>query len=181
MARKKREPDVDMTKEDEVIVPDEVLGDDTLVVHVDDMPDRPTRKYSPAERRRLGLALRMSGATYQVIADQLGVSRDTAIDDVKAAMLELGTEDMQALRVVHQARLEQLLGTRWAKALNGDDSALVAVLSILDRIERLYGLNGVTIEDPEAESNKGKLIVLQGSTSSYREELEADKRKAMRA
>ena len=177
----KRKPDTDMTQEDEVLIPDDVL-DGTLIIHEDDDVGQalvPQRKYSPEERKKLVLALRLSGATFGVIAQQFGVTRETVTLDYGKAIQELGTEDVATLRITYQARLEQLLQTRWQKALGGDDSSLGAVLMLLDRIERLYGLNGAPLE--EANDTDSKLIILSGDTSSFRAELEEQKKNAKRA
>lgn len=171
----KRQPDIDMTNEDEVLVPDLVDEDGTLIIHEDD--EGPRRVYSQAERRKLSFAMRLSGATYKTIAAQLGVDIGTAVDDVRNEMEALGTEDLKALRTMYHSRLEMLLSTRWARALQGDDQALAAVLSILDRVERLYGLNGAT-PDEAAAGSEGQVIILAGTSVPVREALEQQKKAA---
>jgi transposase-like protein len=179
MAPRKRKPDMDMTLEDEILVPDVIDPDGTLIVHVDDddeMDKRPAKKFSSEERKKYALAMRLSGATYKVIAQQLDTDTPYAFSLVKQALEELGTEDLKTLRVTYQARLEQLLATRWTKAVSGDDNSLSAVLMILDRIERLYGLNGAAdIADIE-EAGKATLIILGGDTSKHREAIERQKK-----
>ena len=174
---KQRKPDTDMTKEDVVLIPDVLDSKNTLIVHEDGLTEPiPKKKYSQEERKKLALALRLSGATFKVIGEQLGVDTQTATADVYEELEALGTEDLKTMRVIYQSRLEQLLATRWAKAVDGDDNALVAVLGILDRVERLYGLNGADTGMDHEEAAQG-IIILGGDTSQHRAQLNAEKKK----
>ena len=183
MAPRKRKPDSDMTLEDEILMPDMII-DDTLVIDTSDEDNfsAPAKKYSNEERKKYALAMRLSGATYAIIAQQLGTDKAYAWKLVRDGLEEMGTEDLKVLRTTYQARLEQLLVTRWGRALGdptkgipGDDAALGAVLMILDRIERLYGLAGHEVI--EQDDGKATLIILGGDTSQHRAAIEEQKRK----
>lgn len=189
MAPRKRKPDVDMTIEEdaqEVITADDVFdAEGTLIIDTSELEDFDegalvvTKTYTAAERRKLALAMRMSGATYKTIGAQLGVTLQAAHQDVQSELEALGRDDLKTLRNIYHARLEQLLATRWPRALRGDDHALAACLTVLDRIERLYGLNGGQEDAPTGDQTS--IIILAGDTSQYRDELNAAKNKAVRA
>jgi hypothetical protein len=179
MPRRKRTPDVDMTDGDIDSVPPE---DTFLIEHVEDEDEGDVRKVSWSsveERARIAFSMRMTGATYKVIGDALGITVSSAHNDVRRVIEELPKEDLRILRQTHHARLEQLLATRWVRAIQGDDAALAPVLAILDRLDRLHGISYQPGEEErEHDVAADQIIVLQGSTTQFRGELEAAKKRA---
>lgn len=76
------------------------------------MPHKPgtNKKTSPAgisveERREEAVRLRRNGLTYAQIGDQLGISKQTAFDDINAMLKKFGAEDVPELRALENERL----------------------------------------------------------------------------
>jgi hypothetical protein len=94
-------------------------------------------------RRQRAVELRLSGATYRVIADDLGVTRQAAHKYVKQAMAVLNAklaEDAEALRRLELERLDQLQAALWPAALEGNSRAALATLKVMDARAKLVGL-----------------------------------------
>lgn len=88
------------------------------------------------------LRLRMAGASYQAIADQLGMKvRQTAFDAVQRELNRLTTEVSEKARRIELERLDRLQLALWPAATGGDVEAARAVLQIMDRRARLLGLD----------------------------------------
>lgn len=107
-------------------------------------------------REREALRLRLAGLTYAEIAERLGYSRPaSAYVAVQRALAKIcPPEDVAALRQLEIQRLDQLLQSRWEKALAGDDAALDRVLRILERKARLLGLDAPEKRQVEASLDR---------------------------
>lgn len=98
-----------------------------------------------SERRAQAIALRIAGLEWQAIADRLGyASRGAACTDVTRA-LEANRKAERAaveeLRFVESQRLDRLQVAVWAQAIAGDAKAVEAVLKVMDRRAKLFGLD----------------------------------------
>lgn len=106
-----------------------------------------TRKLTAAERRTKAVRLRISGASYQQIGDQLGVTDSAAHKLVKQAM-EAKARDTAAaaeeLRHLEDLKLDamELAITRQVAA--GNLGAVDRQLRIMDRRAKLWGLDAPT-------------------------------------
>jgi len=176
MAAKKATKVIDMSKEvpappdEEVLVPDAVSdpdgSSDAFVDANGDaqvLDDLPVQN-DPQKRKLQALTLRLSGATYNAIANALNVNITTAKNYVRTAMAEISVDDIKTLRTIHHTRLETLLMRQWPIAMGGDIAATNTALGIMDRIDRLYGLSGA---DPDSggEDDQGGFIILGDSSS----------------
>lgn len=129
-----------------------------------------TGKLSSKERIRKALQLKLAGATYQQIADELGYnSRQAAWGAVKTALEGMITSDATMLRDIQYARLEQLLLTNWPDALKKDSprnpQASMLVLSIHDRLAAMFGLNAP--ERFEVEEHHEGVLHVRGDKDEY--------------
>ena len=88
------------------------------------------------------LDLRLSGASYRQIGQQLGVSHVQAFRDVQRVLREVLSEPAEAVRRVELARLDRLMRAHWPAATEGDVRATAMVLQIMDRRARQLGLDG---------------------------------------
>jgi transposase-like protein len=91
-----------------------------------------------------GLALRKSGATYEAIARDLGVSVQSAHRAVKRALERLNGEIAESVTDVRRMELERLdamLGALCPKAARGNLTAVDRVLHIMERRAKLLGLD----------------------------------------
>ena len=106
-------------------------------------------KNAPARVRRLkrqeeALKQRAEGKTYSEIGVSLGVTRRTAIRLVSSALESVGLEiaaNREQLRNLQAARLESLVAALWPKVLAGDVKAVAAMVNVLGRTARLFGLD----------------------------------------
>lgn len=121
------------------------------------------------------LELRKAGLTFQQIADQLGIRKQSAHEHVTVAMERLRAESDQAVRelvALEAARLDQLQAGLWRDAVRGDVPAVTAVLRVMERRARLLGLDAdpnvgatgqVTVEvswpDPNPQQQPEPVVV----------------------
>lgn len=103
------------------------------------------RNPDKAETRRRearSVELRRHGATYEEIAGELGLmSRSAAYRTVMRALSRQGAEEVANLRMVEGARLDALHSAVWDQALTGEYAAINALLKIMERRARLFGLD----------------------------------------
>lgn len=106
------------------------------------------KRLQVAERRRKAAAMKLSGMTYEAIANEL---KDMGYRDRSHVFLDLKTAREQAnretvrnleeLRQETNERYEALLHAHWAKALAGDETSGGMVLRILTQQATLNGTN----------------------------------------
>src|SRR5712692_7372227 len=100
-----------------------------------------------AARRQKALDLRIAGARYRQIGAQLGVSPQTAYRDVQTALGELATlqhRKAEKLRELELERCDKLTLALSPKARAGDDKAVRAIITVMDRRAKLLGLDAPT-------------------------------------
>jgi len=103
--------------------------------------DSQTRRVAAHERHLQALELRKAGATYQMIADQLGyASPKGAHKAVRSAMREALSEPAEAVRQLEALRLDAALLAIWRRVTKGDDKAIDRLLGIMKRRMELFGL-----------------------------------------
>ena len=113
-------------------------------------PGKHSRRIVALEREQRALELRKAGATYQQIADAMGLSTMGAYNAVKRAIGKLNnkiTEDAKAVRRLELERLNQAQLAIWPRVQKGDIKAINALLRIMERRAKLLGL------DAPAEAN----------------------------
>lgn len=114
---------------------------------------------APARAGAAAVQLRLHGASYEDIAETLGLATArgalTLVTRELAAQSEGMDEDRDHLRRVESARLDELLVAMMGKATDGSDPehipAARAAMSIIDRRIKLFGLDApteVTIHTP---------------------------------
>ncbi|MFF4644978.1 hypothetical protein [Streptomyces sp. NPDC001389] len=98
-----------------------------------------------AERRAKAIRLKIDGASYTEIAEQLGYSsRGSACSDVRRALEKHVIEEglaVEAWRELELARLDLLQKAIWPEATEGNPRAIETALKILDRRAKLLGLD----------------------------------------
>lgn len=97
-----------------------------------------------AKRDAEVLRLRESGATFQEIHEQIGVSPSTA-HGIESRYLqelkELGLENIDRARSIDLQRLDKMLLGVWGKATTGNLGAIEKTLRIMERRAKLLGLD----------------------------------------
>ncbi len=116
-------------------------------------------RYAAAERRKQALELRKSGATYQVIADQLGYkTRDSARKAIYSALKDITRESAEDVRTLEIARLDALMLALWPKARQGNETSVDRILRIMERRAKLIGLDSPTKIAPTTPDGQGEWI-----------------------
>ncbi len=114
------------------------------------------RSATAAIRRQRSFELRLAGCTYQVIGDQVGISKQAAYGLVRRELVRLNrlTEaDGNLLRELELVRLDAMTEVLWSKAIDGDLGAVDRLLRISERRSKLLGLDAATsiaVETPFA-------------------------------
>lgn len=100
------------------------------------------RRVKTAEMRRKALDLRIAGATYEQIADGLGVSAPTAWGHVQAALAEsrkTTAETADKVRAMELRRLDAIVVGLWPRRT--DPRTADTILRAMDRRASLEGLD----------------------------------------
>lgn len=93
-----------------------------------------------AERRATVLRMRNAGATWKSIADQVGVSVDTCVRDVQAALREILREPAEDMIANQRAMLHDMKRAVFVRALRGEDAAIDRMVKLFDHEAKLFGL-----------------------------------------
>jgi hypothetical protein len=130
-----------------------------------------SRNMNAAERTRRALALKLAGASYSQIAQSLGYhdasgARKAVHRGLKSAMHETASE----LKRIHYGRLEHILMLLWPEVNQRDLPSVSAALAVMDRMERLYGLNAA--EKLDVVGSRETVILADGDKDSYIKALE---------
>lgn len=179
---------IDMANEDSINEPntednETVWGeivqahDGTLAIN---NPVALSRTMSSAEKTRRAMALKLAGASYAQIAMQLGYhdasgARKAVQRGMKSALQETAGE----LKKIHYGRLEHMLMLLWPEVNQRDLPAMSAALAVMDRMERLYGLNAA--EKIEVGTGMNTVILADGDKESYIQALEEAGRRVVDA
>jgi hypothetical protein len=100
-----------------------------------------SRRVRAHDRHLQALELRKAGATYQMIADQLGYAQAKgAYKAVASALKATLKEPAEELRTLEAERLDAALLAIWRRVTKGDDKAIGRLLGIMKRRMELFGL-----------------------------------------
>lgn len=106
---------------------------------------RDAKKVDLNERRKVALEARISGLSYQAIADKLGYSDKTLVRrDVVNGIKEIVREPAEEVLRIELARLDEMLAGCWEAARSGDVSAIDRAIRIQDRRAKYLGLDAPT-------------------------------------
>jgi hypothetical protein len=167
--------------EEEPITPDEVTNPPSSPSRVRLSPDGQTMLELPtgqepleddeyemdaAERLRRAIMLRLSGATFETIARVLHyTTADQAMKAINRAMKAVQTETLRDLKRIHHMRLEHMLMLLWPSINQQDFQSMAAGLQIMDRIERLHGLQYIPAEGEGPASDT--VLVVGGNKEDF--------------
>lgn len=96
------------------------------------------------ERRMKVLTMRNAGATYQRIADQLGISTVTARKDLQRAYREVLNDTPEDMLARQRSVLLDITRANYAAALQGDKDAAMTIIKGLEQEAKLFGLYAPT-------------------------------------
>ena len=106
------------------------------------------RKIAAAERLAKAVEMRKAGATYSLIATQLGYADESgafrAVHRALQALNEKIAEDLTEMKRLELERLDRLMVTLWPKATQGHLASVDRVLRIMERRAKLLGLDAPT-------------------------------------
>lgn len=160
------------TGQDKEIIYGEIIdiGTDTEAPTISN-PVALSHSMSGAEKTRRAMALKLAGASYAQIAQTLGYhdasgARKAVQRGMKSALHESAGE----LRKIHYGRLEHMLMLIWPEVNQRDLPAMSAALAIMDRMEKLFGLNEAQRID--VSTGRETVILADGDKESYIKALE---------
>jgi hypothetical protein len=132
-----------------------------------DNPVPLTVKMSSKEKQKRAMALKLAGASYAQIAENLGYADASgAHKAVAVGMKSSLQENAGELRKIHYGRLEHMLMLVWPAVNTGDSHAVNSALQVMDRMERLYGLNEAQRVDITSATRE-TIIVADGEKEAY--------------
>jgi hypothetical protein len=113
------------------------------------------------ERKLRALDLRKAGATYQMIADQLGYGGPSgAYKAVTSALKATLKEPADELRTMELERLDAMLLPLWRRVQNGDERAVDRVLRIMERRAKLLGLDAPAKRPVSGSEDDGPVRII---------------------
>lgn len=162
-------PNTEDNESNEVVYGEIVYGHDGALSVNNPVPL--SRTMSVGEKTRRAMALKLAGASYAQIAQQLGYhdasgARKAVQRGMKSALQETAGE----LRKIHYGRLEHMLMLLWPEVNQRDLPAMSQALAVMDRMERLFGLNAA--EKIEVGTGTNTVILADGDKDSYIRALE---------
>jgi hypothetical protein len=117
------------------------------------------------DRKLQALELRKAGATFQMIADQLGYrSPSGAHKAVVSALRATLREPAEELRELELTRLDAMLLSLWRRVQAGEERAIDRALRIMERRARLLGLDAPTRGELSGPDAKPLALDLAGLT-----------------
>jgi len=149
--------------------PEEILHGD-IIEHPDGSvevlaPVHTKQELTSAEKQRMAMNLKLMGASYAAIAKQLGyASASGAHKAVRKGMRNALQDSATDLRDATYMQLQSMLMVWWPQAIKGDAQASAVVLQILDRVTRLYGLDGLPTGE---EIDEKGVLTIGGTKDNY--------------
>ncbi len=132
-----------------------------------DNPVPLTVKMSSKEKQKRAMALKLAGASYAQIAENLGYADASGAHKAVAVGMKNSLQESAGdLRKIHYGRLEHMLMLVWPAVNQGDSHAVSSALQVMDRMERLYGLNAAEKVDITAGTRE-TIIVADGEKEAY--------------
>jgi hypothetical protein len=117
------------------------------------------------ETQRTAISLRAAGLTWRDIGQQLGIDHAWAYRLVQDGIRENIAQDVATMREEDDARLTKLLAAAWRPAMAGDTRSILAVVRILERRSRLWGLDApVGIDATVQHTHEGAVLVIEADT-----------------
>lgn len=95
---------------------------------------------APAEKQRMAVTLRLSGATYKQIAQSLGLSVSYAHQLVTTALKDTAQDGVEDLRRMQYSRLEHMLMLIWPSVNQRDLSAMHTAMALMRDENQLMGV-----------------------------------------
>ena len=99
------------------------------------------RRLTIAQKRDRALSLRLTGATYQAIADAMGVNKSTVKRWIDTAIDGVDKENAKQLIALENERLNRAMRAIWPKVIDGQLGAVDRVVKLSERRARLNGLD----------------------------------------
>lgn len=119
------------------------------------------------EKQRRAIEMRKAGATYQAIAQAVGYADHTgARKAVQRAMQDVLQEPALELKTLQIERLNHMLLTLWPKCQAGDERSINTALNVMDRLDKLMGVEAATQVDVNV-NHQGAVLVIDGDREAY--------------
>lgn len=119
-------------------------------------PNAP-RKAKASERSKQAVMMRIAGATFEQIAERLGITAQSAYGLVSRALEKTRAqtaESAETLRQMEIQRLDAMQAAIWSDAMKGDEQKIDRLLKIQTRRAALLGLDAPTKQEMFARVEK---------------------------
>lgn len=150
---------------------EDVDDDELLPMYPANAPKSRTPTLMAKERRQRALSLKLNGASYEQIAEQLNyASANSAYQAIRTEILNTKQESAGELKAIQFERLNHMLLVLQPQVLSGDKGAIQTALSIMDRMNTLMGVtsgDGTAI----ASITNNTVIMIEGDEDQYIERL----------
>lgn len=134
------------------------------------MPSTTNVRLLAVERQRQSLELRKAGATYQMIADQMGYSSPQAAwRAVNALLRDVQVEATTEFRKVQFERLNYMIMKLWPRVQAGDEKAITTTANLMAQQDKLMGTE-TPVEHKVVHG--GAVLVIEGGEAEYVQALE---------
>jgi hypothetical protein len=133
---------------------------------------------APAEKQRMAVTLRLSGATYKQIAGSIGISVSYAHQLVQTALRDTAHDSVEDLRRMQFARLEHMLMMVWPSVAQRDLASIHTAMSIMRDENALMGVDKPTT-DGDGLMDAGPTIVATGDKAEYLKALREARERAL--
>ena len=124
---------------------------------------------APAEKQRMAVTLRISGATYKQIAGTIGCSVSYAHQLVSTALRDTHVDNVEELRRMQFARQEHMLMLIWPEVNKRNLAAVHTAMALIQAENVLMGVG--QISDAPNQGDGGPTIVATGDKDEYIKQL----------
>lgn len=119
------------------------------------------------QKMQQALEYRKAGATFEQIAEKLGLSnKGNAYRLVRDALKEVTREPAEEVLILELERLDRMLMGMWGQAAAGDVFAVDRVLKIMDRRAKYLGLDTLSEPDPSKDARAALTDFLTSITTA---------------
>lgn len=134
------------------------------------------KRIRSVERQAEAMELRKAGATYAMIAEQLGYSDGhSAAQSIRSALQKAIREPAEELREMELERLDHIMLVLWPKVNAGDMAAIDRAMRVQLRIAELAGYDRAI-----AKIEQSNVIIIGGDSDDYIDNLKALRDESMK-
>jgi hypothetical protein len=117
-----------------------------------------------AERQKMAVTLRMSGATYRRIGEALGVSHVQAKRYCDRAFEQHATDSIEQLRMIQFSRIEHMIMLLWPQVNTRDIAAIHTVRALMNDENTIMGVGA---GETSSITTSSRTIIATGNKEEF--------------